>query len=194
MPAPGAIRLKKFTPRMRCAKGYKNRAAIRTGVSLRVTVQAISPASRPLHYSAKTLPRGANFDEKTARLAWIPDVYQMGTHHIAIAATDGTLESSLNFVVRIYGTTTGALPSPSTPGKPESPNKPENPEQTTRFRDLAGYDWAKDAIKSLAKDGVIKGTSADTFEPGCDIAGEDFALLVMRASLGGRIICRCEAE
>lgn len=100
----------------------------------------------------------------------------MRTHHIAIAATDGTLESSLNFVVRVYGATTGASPSPSTPGKPESPNKPENLEQTTRFRDLAGYDWAKDAIESLAKDGAIKGTSA-----GCDIARADFALLVMRA-------------
>ncbi len=105
----------------------------------------------------------------------------MRTHHIAIAATDGTLESSLNFAVRVYGATTGASPSPSTPGKPESPNKPENPEETTRFRDLAGYDWAKDAIESLAKDGVIKGTSADTFEPGCDITRADFALLVMRA-------------
>lgn len=48
------------------------------------------------------------------------------------------------------------------------------------FKDIDSYGWAKDAIMSLAKDGVIKGTSDTTFEPGKAIKRGDFVTLLVR--------------
>lgn len=54
---------------------------------------------------------------------------------------------------------------------------------TTKFVDLAGYDWAKDAILGLASKGVINGITNDTFAPSKNITRADFVVLVIR-SLG----------
>lgn len=48
------------------------------------------------------------------------------------------------------------------------------------FTDLGGYDWAKDYILPLAKDGIIKGTSSETFSPANNITRADFIVLLTR--------------
>lgn len=47
------------------------------------------------------------------------------------------------------------------------------------FQDLAGYEWAKDAIMRLYAAGVIHGTSATTYDPGAPVKRGDFILLLM---------------
>ncbi|MDP4118377.1 MAG: S-layer homology domain-containing protein [Bacillota bacterium] len=48
------------------------------------------------------------------------------------------------------------------------------------FSDLGGYDWAQSQILELAKNGVIKGTSDNTFSPEHNITRADFIVLTMR--------------
>ncbi|MBR2180383.1 MAG: S-layer homology domain-containing protein [Oscillospiraceae bacterium] len=50
-----------------------------------------------------------------------------------------------------------------------------------RFTDLANHTWAENAINSLANNGIIKGTSENTFNPASNITRADFALLLVRA-------------
>lgn len=48
------------------------------------------------------------------------------------------------------------------------------------FTDLEGYDWAREAIESLAAQGIIKGVGEGRFDPGGTITREQFAALVER--------------
>ena len=50
-----------------------------------------------------------------------------------------------------------------------------------QFIDLGNHAWAADAINSLADEGIIKGTSENTFSPANNITRADFALLLVRA-------------
>ncbi|MBQ2743658.1 MAG: Ig-like domain-containing protein [Oscillospiraceae bacterium] len=84
----------------------------------------------------------------------------------------------------------GAAPAPSTPSdkpedKPETPDVPQTPGTedagSARFVDLGNHTWAEDAINSLADEGIIKGTSENTFSPAANITRADFALLLVRA-------------
>ena len=52
-------------------------------------------------------------------------------------------------------------------------------EAKTEFGDLAGYEWAEDAIVSLKNAGVIP--AADTFRPGEAITRGDFAMYIVNA-------------
>ena len=98
---------------------------------------------------------------------------------------------------------------PETPYNPETPNAPDNPETPSdekdndkkpttdvgdgvpdvpstdggdaRFTDLGNHAWAEDAINSLADEGIIKGTSENTFSPAANITRADFAILLVRA-------------
>ncbi|MBR5315084.1 MAG: S-layer homology domain-containing protein, partial [Clostridia bacterium] len=79
----------------------------------------------------------------------------------------------------------GAAPAPSKPETTE-PGKeevviPETPATTERFIDLGAHAWAKDAINSLADEGIIRGTSENTFAPSANITRADFAILLVRA-------------
>ncbi|OXM86718.1 S-layer homology domain-containing protein [Paenibacillus rigui] len=49
------------------------------------------------------------------------------------------------------------------------------------FDDLAGFEWAKLEIETLASAGIIKGTSDTTFSPGNNITRADFTILLVRA-------------
>ena len=49
------------------------------------------------------------------------------------------------------------------------------------FTDLAGYDWAKMQIETLASTGVINGTSETTYSPGKNITRADFICMLVRA-------------
>ncbi len=50
-----------------------------------------------------------------------------------------------------------------------------------RFIDLGNHAWARDAINTLADDGIIRGTTSDTYSPANNITRADFALLLVRA-------------
>jgi len=50
-----------------------------------------------------------------------------------------------------------------------------------RFTDLSNHEWAADAINTLADDGIIRGTTSDTYSPGHNITRADFASLLVRA-------------
>ncbi|MBQ9986206.1 MAG: Ig-like domain-containing protein [Oscillospiraceae bacterium] len=88
----------------------------------------------------------------------------------------------------------GAAPAPSTPSDDKTdvgtdlPGGPSNDDGTTsgddakmRFVDLGAHTWAADSINALADEGIIKGTSENTFSPAANITRADFALLLVRA-------------
>ncbi|MBQ7054503.1 MAG: S-layer homology domain-containing protein [Oscillospiraceae bacterium] len=52
---------------------------------------------------------------------------------------------------------------------------------TIRFTDISNHAWAADAINALADNGVIKGTTHNTYSPASNITRADFALLLVRA-------------
>ena len=49
------------------------------------------------------------------------------------------------------------------------------------LNDLAGFDWARDAINDLAGKGIITGMGDGRFAPGKNITRADFVLLLTRA-------------
>ncbi|QNK56161.1 S-layer homology domain-containing protein [Paenibacillus sp. PAMC21692] len=49
------------------------------------------------------------------------------------------------------------------------------------FRDLNGYSWASDEIGVLAARGIIKGTTASTFQPSASVKRADFVTMIVRA-------------
>jgi hypothetical protein len=70
---------------------------------------------------------------------------------------------------------------PSTPNDDTESGDSDVPKPATRFIDLGGHGWAEEAINALADDGIIKGTSANTFSPAANITRADFAILLVRA-------------
>ena len=84
----------------------------------------------------------------------------------------------------------GNVPKPTTdPNATEAPstdpNATEEPNATTApsgmFNDLGDVEWAVEAIESLAKDGVVNGTSANTFEPNRQITRAEYLAMLMRS-------------
>ena len=59
--------------------------------------------------------------------------------------------------------------------------KPPAPAVTFGFSDLAGYDWAKDAILTLAADGIINGKSQGVFAPADNVTRAEFAKIIVGA-------------
>ena len=53
--------------------------------------------------------------------------------------------------------------------------------EKTQFTDLGNHAWAADAITTLADDGIIRGTTSDTYSPANNITRADFASLLVRA-------------
>lgn len=54
-------------------------------------------------------------------------------------------------------------------------------EETVKFTDLEGFDWANEAIEALSKDGVIAGTGAGEFAPGGLVTREQFVKMIVEA-------------
>ena len=52
---------------------------------------------------------------------------------------------------------------------------------TPNFNDMEKYPWAKDAVETLAAQGIIRGTSATTFDPGKKITRADFMVMLVKA-------------
>ena len=168
---------------------------VSVGSRLAVQIQAESPLSRALTLEATDKPRGAQFDPATNVFSWTPDSGQIGKHHVSIRATDGIFDTVLHFEVEVFQASSGggggATPNPG-PGTEPGPGpgdddgdgekEPVNPPaEEERFVDLAGYDWAKSAIESLAEEGIIKGDGPNTFGPGKPISRADFTILLVRA-------------
>ena len=147
--------------------------------------------------SAKTMPTGAVYDAQTGVITWKPNASQVGDNHFVVTARDEMgRESTIHFTVKVYGATTpsgggggggGDTPKPNPDPKPEpkpEPTPTPDPDPTPSddgFIDIGDYGWAKDSINSLAKDGIIKGTSKNTFSPSANITRADFAILLVRA-------------
>ncbi|MBQ7053852.1 MAG: S-layer homology domain-containing protein, partial [Oscillospiraceae bacterium] len=62
-------------------------------------------------------------------------------------------------------------------------NAPDTSGETDaiRFTDLDNHAWAADAINTLAQNGIIRGTTSDTYSPANNITRADFASLLVRA-------------
>ena len=155
-------------------------------------IKATSPIEgEKLEYVGLNLPNGANIDEETGVFTWKPSNSQIGNNHIAITVKDSAgRERVVHFIISVHGSTTGGsggTTAPTVPVKPEIPEEPEvptipeTPSSGVRFIDLGNHLWAVDAINALADEGIIKGTSENTYSPGNNITRADFALLLVRA-------------
>ena len=146
-------------------------------------------------YEGTVLPRGASVDSETGELTWKPTASQVGDNHIAITAYDEFgRQATVNVMVSVYGSTTGGVSggggggtsAPTTPTEPDkeevvTPSTPTEDVATEKFVDLGAHAWAKDAINALADEGIIKGTSENTFSPATNITRADFTILLIRA-------------
>ena len=177
------------------------------GGTIRIPINVESPVGKDVTLNGESLPRGMTISEDGKSLVWKPDSSQIGKNHVAITASDGMLETTVHFIVEVYGSTGGGAGSgssgattpgtststptiPATPGADKkdettTPSTPTTPDVETdsnvRFIDLGNHAWAADAINSLADEGIIKGTSANTFSPAANITRADFAILLVRA-------------
>ena len=175
------------------------------GSSITIPIKVTTADGRPAELRGVTLPRGMSIDQGKMAVIWKPDSSQVGDNHVAIMASDGLLESTVRFTITVYGSTSGSgggssgggggssapnTPTPTIPAtkpeetKPEvTPSTPTTPSAPTseRFIDLGAHAWAKDAINALADEGIIKGTSENTFAPAANITRADFAILLVRA-------------
>ncbi|MBE6911917.1 MAG: hypothetical protein E7473_05275 [Ruminococcaceae bacterium] len=154
-------------------------------------------------YKGTVLPRGASVDSATGELIWKPSASQVGDNHIAITAYDEFgRQTTANVMVSVHGSTTGGISGGGGGGETSVPTKPSVPdkdkEETTtspkpstegsgkedekvRFIDLGAHDWAADSINALADEGIIKGTTDNTYSPANNITRADFAILLVRA-------------
>ena len=182
------------------------------GGTIRIPINVESPIGKDITLIGASLPRGMTISDDGKSVTWKPDSSQVGKNHIAITASDGTLETTIHFTVEVYGSTGGGGGGSSAPSKPtETPaipaTKPDDKDNTAgssdnvgtgvpdgtqtpstdktgstvRFIDLGNHVWAADAINALADDGIIKGTSENTFSPAANITRADFAILLVRA-------------
>ncbi len=100
-----------------------------SGAKYTVTVNAKSDAES-LSYKAASLPRGASFNPETRTVIWVPDDNQIGEHHFAITASDGTLESTVHFIVTVHKSALGSAGAGSGSGNQsgnDTPNVPTPP-------------------------------------------------------------------
>ena len=49
------------------------------------------------------------------------------------------------------------------------------------FDDMEGFDWAKDSVNALAKDGIVSGIGDGKFAPGNDVTREEILTMLLRA-------------
>ena len=52
---------------------------------------------------------------------------------------------------------------------------------TKSFKDIAKYEWAKEAIEALASKGVTTGTSQNTFSPEQQVSRADYVVMLIKA-------------
>ncbi len=180
------------------------------GSSVVVQITAESSLGEKLTYIGTVMPRGAAIDEETGKITWKPSASQIGENGFFITVRDESgREAGVGFEIAVYGSTTGGTPqSPSedndsddttipgtsdgnggiaggggtgAPSTPTTPGGNEGEETNVRFIDLGNHTWAADSINALADEGIIKGTSHNTYSPAKNITRADFAILLVRA-------------
>ncbi len=175
--------------------------------SVTIDLNAESPLEgKTVKYVGTSLPRGMALDEITGVITWKPSASQVGKNHVVVTAVDSDgREKTVHFDITVYGSTTGqgsgaasdsgasapTTPTPSTPVEddktdigtdlPGGPSKDDGETENVRFVDLGAHAWAADSINALADEGIIKGTSENTFSPAANITRADFAVLMVRA-------------
>lgn len=104
-----------------------------------------------------------------------------------------TLDDALKAKDKIENDPTPAAPPASdTPARPEQPTQanppvtmPADPERGTKpvpaFVDIENVPWAKDAIQTLAAEGIITGMSKDTFAPMSHVTRAQYTHLLIQA-------------
>ncbi|MEG2378061.1 MAG: S-layer homology domain-containing protein, partial [Clostridia bacterium] len=144
-------------------------------------LSAKSVSGKKLTYTPVSVPSGVTVSP-TGLIKWTPSGAQVGFNPLAIMVSDGIMSSTARFTVEVLNSTDGGGGGTGPgPGPGPKPDPDEKPKPDTQFKDLAGYDWASDAINKLAKDGIIKGVSEDEFAPENDITRADFVILMVRA-------------
>jgi len=68
----------------------------------------------------------------------------------------------------------GVTPYVDKPSQTHAPSQ-----QTEKFTDLGGFEWAKDAIYALADKGVISGYDDSTFKPSSNVKREEFVKMLV---------------
>ena len=87
------------------------------GSTIKVSVKAQSRADddKTITYIGTSLPRGASINSATGEISWKPDASQVGKNNFAVTARDAYgRESTVWFVVEVYGSTTGSSSSDKT--------------------------------------------------------------------------------
>lgn len=70
------------------------------------------------------------------------------------------------------------------PNIPTVPDKPVNQvpqEEKENFNDMNDYDWAKEAVNYLYKEGIVSGTGEGSFSPERNVTREEFVKLICEA-------------
>ena len=62
------------------------------------------------------------------------------------------------------------------------------------FKDMAGYEWAEEAVNDLNRQGIISGVSDTEFEPARNITRAEFAAILMRAIGADTENAKCSFE
>lgn len=101
--------------------------------------------------------------------------------YIPIESPSPTPQPTSNHHTSSGGKGANVLPDLSSPKPTIAPMSDEIiEEKITTFVDLTEFDWAKEAIISLAEKGIIKGISDTNFAPSDQITRADFIILIVR--------------
>lgn len=114
----------------------------------------------------------------------------------ALVGNDYTVSTLESAILKAYGNSDSNIEgnsgsSSSKGGKVSGISTPayggntvdENPNRTTsKFNDLDGYEWAKEAVEALAERSVINGKAAGVFAPYDLISREEFVKIAMKTA------------
>lgn len=67
-------------------------------------------------------------------------------------------------------------------GKTSDNTLPENIETVNPFKDLGGYEWARESIVNLYKKKIISGITSESFAPGNTVTREEFVKMLVGAA------------
>jgi len=181
------------------ATGIKLRGASTNATSV-VEVRADSPTGTRLAVLTFDATPVATRDVAGSDFKIVELDYAEVTENL-LASASGTHDLYLVFKnpdirvdsLQLVGSSGGGNPTPPATTNPdpddsEGTDTPDPGEQgtdgtaTVTFKDVGpSYSWAAEAIGKLAAEGIIQGTSKDTFEPAKPVTRADFVLLLSRA-------------
>lgn len=116
----------------------------------------------------------ASFIE-TASSAALKEQSSFGTSNSGSGANKGAGGGGVS--VNISSGTSVGQPSQEQENAEGSPNA----EKTPSFADMAGYEWANDAVSNLCSIGIVNGVSENTFAPSANVKREEFVKMLILA-------------